>query len=125
MDIYKNLLLNHYHNPINKGKIENCNFDSEILNPSCGDKIAIQAIIEDNIVKKIAFEGSGCIISQATASILVEFCQNKSFEFISKISSEDITKLIGTDLGPTRLKCALLPLKALFMGIENYILFRK
>lgn len=121
MKNYKDLLLKHYHSPSNYGNLKDYNFSCELENLSCSDKISFQAKIEFNIFKKVAFKGNGCIISQATSSLLSDYILNKDIIFVENISKEDILDLIKIDLGPVRLKCALLPLQALILGIKNFI----
>lgn len=112
--------MDYYHNPRNKNTLKDYNFSSEILNPSCGDSVILQAIIENDTVKLMVFNANGCIISQAAASILTEFCTNKTTQELSKISQADILKLIELDLGPKRLRCATLSLETLKKALENY-----
>lgn len=121
MNFYKEKLLDHYKHPRYSGTLKNPDIESEIFNPSCGDQISFQAIVDNGFIKDIAFQGSGCIISQGTASILSEFSVGKTIKEILKLSKDDIIELIGIDLGPTRMRCALLPLEALRQGIERYI----
>ena len=124
MNLYKHELIDHFKNPRNYGKLQNPDFDSEVLNPSCGDQISFQALVDNNVIKEIAFQGNGCVISQATASLLSEFCKGQSLETIKNLSKDDILTLIGIDLGPTRLRCGLLSLEALHRGINFYSIKR-
>lgn len=118
--MYNKFLLKHYHSPVNIGTLENYNFISELTNFSCSDKIIFQAQIESDVFKKIAFNGQGCILSQATASILTEYILDKDLKFVEDITQETILKLIQVDLGPMRLKCAMLSLEAIKLGIRQY-----
>ena len=130
MDIYKAQLLDHYRAPRNRGLLPAPDFASQACNPSCGDSVSIQGCVggdgtgdgvEDRvIVTVLAFQGSGCVISQATASLLTEYAMGKSFDEILGITTERILELVGMQLGPTRLKCALLPLDALKQALEQY-----
>lgn len=119
MSLYKKKLFEHYQNPRNHGVIEGYNFKAELTNFSCGDSVLFQALVNNNYFEKIAFQGQGCIISQATASMLTEYIINKDFDFVKNLSKEDILNMIELDLGSMRLKCALLPLEALNIGINN------
>lgn len=118
--MYNEELLDHFKYPCNKKKLESPCFAFDKDNPSCGDQIAIEGIIVNNVVSDLGFNGKGCVISQATASILTAACINKSVEDVLALSADDITKLIQISLGPNRLKCALLSLEVLQKGIINY-----
>ena len=120
MKFYKELLMDHFQNPRNKGRLENPDFAIAQYNPSCGDKIAVEGVVQDGILTQLAFEGSGCVVSQATASLLSEFCIGKPIDEILGLEKEDLTKIIGMQLGPTRMKCALLSLMAIKDGILEY-----
>jgi len=111
--------MDHFRNPRNYGTLEYPDFSSGEYNPSCGDAIAIQGIIKDDRIFKIAFTGKGCVISQAAASMLLEYCIGKTIDEIDAFDAHTMQELLGISLGPVRLKCALLPLHALKKGIEN------
>ena len=117
MNIYKELLLEHYRNPRNRGNLDGADFSSQEFNPSCGDRIIFQGKVQDGIISELWFTGHGCVISQATASLLIEHSCNKSVDSAKILSADDIKSMLGTELGPTRLKCALLPLQALQKGL--------
>lgn len=113
MDIYAENILDHYRNPRNFGRLKNPTLTVSEINFSCGDKEEIDLKIEDGIIKDIAFRGEGCAISRASASLLTEKLKGKSLKEIKKIGKNQILKLLGIELGPLRLKCALLPLNAI------------
>ncbi len=120
--IYQELLLEHYKYPYNKCKLtEQASFSTEQYNPSCGDSISMEGVVVNNILTKLCFQGKGCVISQATASILVEQSENKTVDELLALTPEDITSLVNIELGPVRMKCALLPLQALQDGIKKYL----
>lgn len=116
---YHTLLYEHYRNPRYKGTLAQCTFESGTYNPSCGDVVLFQGIVVDNQLMQVAFDGKGCVISMATASLLSEHVLTKSLEEIAALGTQDILTLIGMPLGPTRLRCALLPLEALQKGLKN------
>ena len=118
--LYQEQLNDHYRTPRNRGRIDSPSFSSGQYNPSCGDTVLIEGLIQGDVVTRVLFDGSGCVISQATASLLTEKVIGLSCDAIGKMDSETITNLIGMALGPVRLKCALLPLLALQAGIVNY-----
>ncbi|NOJ28544.1 MAG: SUF system NifU family Fe-S cluster assembly protein [Nitrososphaeraceae archaeon] len=120
-DIYREIILDHYRNPRNKGKIENPDVSIHDSNPLCGDEIDMFLKVDNDNVKDIKFDGKGCAICLASASMLTEMVINKPLTKAKEISKEDILENIGlTNLGPTRIKCALLSLKVLKMGMVKY-----
>ena len=120
-DIYREIILDHYRNPRNKGRISDADVSFHDSNPLCGDEIDIHLKVEDNIVKDIKFEGRGCAISQASASMLTEMVMNKPLTSVKELGKDDILENIGlVNLGPARIKCALLSLKVLKMSMVEY-----
>jgi nitrogen fixation NifU-like protein len=120
-DIYREIILDHYRNPRNKGRISNADVSFHDSNPLCGDEIDMHLKVEDDIVKDIKFEGRGCAISQASASMLTEMVMNKSLTSVKELDKDDILENIGlVNLGPARIKCALLSLKVLKMSMVKY-----
>ena len=122
---YQKVLMEQFKNPNHKKEVASPDFSSGKDNPSCGDKISIAGKIADGVVTDIGFQGSGCVVSVATASLLMENCLGKSLEEILSLTKDDILKMIGMELGPNRLRCALLPLEALQKGILDYQQERK
>lgn len=119
MDIYQAELMDHYQHPRHKGRLEHPDFDVQQYNPSCGDAIAMQGVCREGKLIAIAFEGKGCVISQAAASMLCEYALTKSIAELMVLDKEDVRKLIKIPLGPVRLKCALLALYALKDGLAQ------
>ncbi|MFA6017271.1 MAG: SUF system NifU family Fe-S cluster assembly protein [Patescibacteria group bacterium] len=113
MNIYQDIILDHYHHPHNKGKISHPSNSVLTNNPLCGDKIEMMVVYDRDKVKEIKFHGEGCVISQASASMLTDYAKNKSKHELKKLDSKFIIKMIGIDLGMNRIKCAVLPLEAL------------
>ena len=120
MKFYKEFLMDHYKNPRNRGTIEKPDFSTVQYNPSCGDSISIQGRIEKGVLTTLVFVGKGCVISQATASILTDFCLGKNIDEVLALDKDDLLEIIGMDFGPTRIKCVLLSLVALKDGIWEY-----
>lgn len=113
-NIYHETLRDHYLSPRNRGTLTDCNIQSGVQNPSCGDSVNIQGYVDqEQILRKIVFEGNGCIISQAAASLITEYVKNKSLQEIQAITTDEIRALVGIELGPTRLRCAFLTLEAI------------
>jgi len=121
-DIYREIILDYYRNPRNYGKIENPDISKHDSNPLCGDELEMHINIKDNKVSDVKFSGKGCAISQASASMLTELIMGKDFDYVKKLTKEDILENLGLpDLGPARIKCALLSLKVLKYGIYSYL----
>ena len=120
MDFYKDELLDHYRFARNRGTLLQPDFSSGQYNPSCGDQVSMQARIANGYLVAIAFQGSGCVISQACASMVTELVKDKAVSYLESLTSKDIQELLGIQLGPTRLKCALLSLYALQEGLREY-----
>ena len=118
---YQKILMDHFKNPRNKKEIKKPSFSSGEDNPSCGDKVLMTGVIDGKIITDIAFEGTGCVISMALASMLTEKCMGKTVKEALELTKSDILEMIGLELGPNRLKCALLPLEALHKGILKYL----
>lgn len=116
-DLYREIILDHYKNPRHKGTLDPHDFSFEDENPLCGDKIRIDVRLdEDRRVKEVAFNGRGCAISQASASMLTEAILGKSLDEVKQLTKDDVLEMLGIELGPVRLKCALLSLKVLKAG---------
>lgn len=115
------LLRDHYASPRNKGMLASPSFLSEQYNPSCGDKVQFSGLIRNSIVEQLMFEGQGCVISVATASLLTTVALGKSISDILSYDATFIQDLICLQLGPVRLKCALLSLTALQQGLTQYV----
>ncbi len=116
-DMYREVILDHYKNPRNFGTLDPADISYEDDNPLCGDKIRIDLRLdENNRIKEVAFSGHGCAISQASASMLTEEILGKTLDEVKQFGKEQILELLGIELGPVRLKCALLSLKVLKAG---------
>lgn len=117
MDMYRELILDHYQNPRNWKLVEDPDIDYEEDNPLCGDHLRLTVKLDENQqVVAVGWEGEGCAISQASASMLGEEMLGKSLEELRHFSKEDILELLGIPISPVRLKCALLSLKVLKAG---------
>lgn len=113
MNLYQDIILDHYHHPRNKGTIDQPDCSVMTNNPLCGDKIEMTVTFDKDKIKEIKFSGEGCVISQASASMLTDYAKNKSKQELKKLDSKFIIKMLGIDLGVNRIKCAVLPLEAL------------
>jgi nitrogen fixation protein NifU and related proteins len=109
-DLYRDYILEHYRHPHNFGVLDTSTVSYEGANPLCGDRITMMLDVEDGIVKDVAFTGRGCAISQASASLLTDEIRGKPVAEVEKMTPDDLLDLIGVDISPARLKCALLSL---------------
>ncbi len=116
-DIYRQNILDHYQSPRNFGTLEHPDISAEDSNPLCGDVIRIDLKIQDGKVADVRFTGKGCSISRAAASMLTEEIRGKSLEEVKRIGKDEVLEMLGIELGPVRLKCALLALKTLKVGV--------
>jgi nitrogen fixation NifU-like protein len=117
MDYYREYILDHYRNPRNYGKLEEPDVHCEDSNPLCGDQLAMDMLIEDNHVKAIRFQGRGCAISQASASMLSEMIEGKTVEEVIALGKDDVLDELGIPISPARTKCAFLALRVLHRGL--------
>ncbi|HEX9612899.1 MAG TPA: SUF system NifU family Fe-S cluster assembly protein [Candidatus Bathyarchaeia archaeon] len=120
--VYSEIILDYYRHPRNKGTLDHPQISAKDSNPLCGDIIEMQLELDkNNSVKEVRFNGQGCAISQASASMLTELVKGKTLDDARKISKDEILSLIGGQLSAVRLKCALLSLKVLKTGVYNYL----
>jgi nitrogen fixation NifU-like protein len=118
MDLYLENIIDHGQNPRNFGEpLAPADIDYQDDNPFCGDMLHLTAQLDDNgRVKAIRWEGHGCTISQAAASILGEEIIGKTLDELKALNRDQLLELLGIELSPTRLKCALLSLKVVKSG---------
>jgi len=117
-DLYREVIIEHYKNPGYRGHLEPHDIQFEDSNPLCGDHIEVTLQVDANgNVADARFDGRGCAISQASADLLMESIIGKPIEEVKQLNKEHILDLLGIDLGPVRLKCALLSLKVLKAGV--------
>lgn len=117
-DLYREVIIEHYKNPGYRGRLDPHDIQFADNNPLCGDHIEITLqTAEDGTVKDARFDGHGCAISQASADLLMETIIGKPVEDVKKLNKQDVLDMLGIDLGPVRLKCALLSLKVLKAGV--------
>ncbi|MCM2325631.1 MAG: SUF system NifU family Fe-S cluster assembly protein [Candidatus Woesearchaeota archaeon] len=121
LDIYKENILEHYENPKNFGNMKDPDVKSHDTNPLCGDSFDFEFRIKDDMVKEVKFHGHGCAISTASASMLTEKIIGMSLEDIKKLDEHTVKDLVGIELSHVRIKCAMLPLKVIKLGVYDYI----
>lgn len=113
MSIYKELILDHYKNPRNQSIIAKPDKKTVVHNLLCGDRIEMYVVFDNDRIKKISYNASGCVISKASASLLSEYAYKKTKDQLRKLDKAFIINMLGIQLGPNRVKCALLALEAL------------
>ena len=116
-DLYREVILDHYRNPRNKGTLDPADYSYEDTNPLCGDEVRIDVRVADDRVADIKFSGRGCAISQAAASILTEMVHGRPLAEVKALTKDDLLDELGIPVSPARMKCALLGLKVLKAGI--------
>ena len=115
------IILDHYKNPHNKGKVAHPALQNREKNPSCGDEIEITATLDtEQKIQEIKFDGHGCAISQASISMLTDELKGKSFQEIMKMEKQNVLALLGIDVAPLRIKCAMLGLRVLQRSILKH-----
>ncbi len=121
-DIYHEMIIDYYRNPLNFGKIENPDVTYHDSNPLCGDSIDIDLKVDGNCVSDIKFHGKGCAICMACTSVLTEMVKGKDITEVRKIVKDDILSELGLEsLQAVRIKCALLSLKVLKYALYTYL----
>jgi len=117
-DFYREEILEHYTHPHHYGRLEHPDISHEESNPLCGDRVRFDIELDGDgqTVKDVRFSGVGCAISKASASMLSDLIIGKTLEEVRKLTNQDVLDELGIDLGPVRLKCALLPLKVIKAG---------
>lgn len=120
-DLYREQLLDHYHNPNNFGALESPDIDIEMDNPTCGDMIHLTALLDDeDRITKVMFEGEGCVVSMAAASMLTEALVGKGPAEVASMGLGEIQEMMGgITLSMGRVKCALLALNAMKEGLRE------
>jgi len=132
-NLYKEIVLDHYQRPRNRGELENADLEEHLNNPLCGDEVTVYANLRDDEIAEVAFIGRGCAISQASASMLAERLQGKSREeaeaeiaaFLEMMRTEeneelgDLAALKGIIQTPNRIRCATLAWDAFKRGLEG------
>src|SRR2546425_9555258 len=134
-DLYQQVILDHSKSPRNFHKLENANRTAQGHNPLCGDNYTIYALVDGDVIKDLSFQGSGCAISKASASILTDTLKGKTkaevkalFDKVrdmvttGNVNGDDIGKLAvfaGVHKFPARVKCAILPWHAVVAAVEG------
>jgi nitrogen fixation NifU-like protein len=122
-DMYRERILDHYKNPRNYGEIEDADFSHHGENPMCGDEIRMDVKLDDDgeTIAGVSFEGDGCAISQASASILTGELRGMTLDELREMDRDDVMDMLGVDISPMRVKCAVLAEKVAQDGAEIYL----
>lgn len=117
-NFYREEILEHYTHPHHYGTLDDPDITHEENNPLCGDRIRFDIELEEDgaTIKDVGFSAVGCAISKASASMLSDLLVGRTLEEVRELDKEDLLDELGIDLGPVRLKCALLPLKVVKVG---------
>jgi nitrogen fixation NifU-like protein len=135
-DLYQEMVVDHSRRPRNFRRLENVTHQAEGFNPLCGDKVNVYVDVDGGVVRDVSFEGEGCAISKASASLMTESIKGKSEAEVKKLFSRFRDLVTGkvdgdpTELGklavfsglrgfPTRVKCATLPWHTLRAALEQ------
>lgn len=136
-ELYRRVIMDHYQSPRNRGRIEQDAVTVNLNNPTCGDRVSLQMRIQDGKIEEARFEGEGCSISMASASMMTEAVKGievkKAISLVDLFSEmmqgkevdleqfplEDIEALMGVAKFPARIKCATLAWKAMEKGLKN------
>jgi len=121
-DMYRQQILDHYQNPRNYGTLEDPDFSHTGENPMCGDTLTLDVDLGDDgeSIEHVAFRGEGCAISQASASMLTERLRGSTLEELADLDRDDVVDMLGVDISPMRIKCAVLGEKVAQDGAAIY-----
>lgn len=120
MNIYQENILDHYRNPRHYRTLASPSFTIDEHNPFCGDQLHFEGRIEDGKLEELTFQGGGCAISMAAASMLAEHVQGKPVAEIRDFSDAEMLEHLGVPLSPTRTKCGLLAISGVRRGLKQY-----
>jgi nitrogen fixation NifU-like protein len=114
-NLYRDFILEHYKHPHNKGYLDPHDLHFADSNPTCGDEMSmtLRLDVAGTAIADVAFDGRGCAISQASASILTDGLRGQSLDEVKAMNPKDLLDELGVPIGPARLKCALLSYKVL------------
>ena len=120
-EIYKEVILDYYRHPRNFGTLPHPDMISHDVNTSCGDEVTMQVLVKDDRIGNIRFTGKGCAICIASSSMLTEHALGKTLDEVSRFTKDDVLNLISIPISCVRLKCALLGLKVLKLGVYQFL----
>jgi nitrogen fixation NifU-like protein len=118
--LYSEVILDHFRHPRNYGSLPAPDIIYEDLNPLCGDRIRIELQLNHDVIAAARFKGDACAISMAAASLLTELIVGTDLAQVEAISNDKLIASLESDIQPTRVQCALLPLEVLRQGVKNF-----
>jgi nitrogen fixation NifU-like protein len=118
-DFYRENILDHYKNPRNAGHLDAPAATAEGVNPLCGDELSIELEVDDGVVTDVRYNGRGCAISQAAASMLSETIVGRRVDELSSVGKDEVLEELGIPLSPIRLKCAMLSVGVLKVALNQ------
>jgi len=121
-DMYRQQILDHYKNPRNYGELEDPTYSHVGHNTSCGDELTfyVSLVDDDETIESAAFTGDGCAISQASASLLSQELPGMTLDEVEDLDREDVLDILGIEVTPMRIKCAVLAEKVVQDGAKIY-----
>ena len=119
-ELYRENILDHYKHPRNAGRLEDAALSARELNPTCGDSIELTLKLDAcDRVEDVKFEGRGCAVSMASVSMLTERIKGRPLADVLALGEKDILALLGIEVGPMRMKCAMLSLRTLKTALAS------
>jgi len=116
--MYREHILELYKHPSNFGELLNPTNEHTEINSYCGDEITVQLMVKNGKIEDVKFNGSGCVISMVSSSLLTDKIKGMKIKEVKKLDIEDMLKLLKISVNPARLKCVLLPLDAVKISLK-------
>ena len=117
--MYRELILEEYKHPQNKGTLPHPTNTAHVRNPLCGDELTVTLIVKNDVINDVKFQGVGCAISQASASLFTEHIKRKTVDEVLAMDEQEIIALLGFAPNPMRMKCAVLALRGVANALEK------
>jgi nitrogen fixation NifU-like protein len=124
-NLYREEILEHYHDPLHFGRLKKFDLSSKLSNPFCGDEIEVFVQKKKGLVQDVSFIGKGCAISIAASSMLTDFVKGKTLSELTRFTDKDMLDLLNIEVSETRKKCALLSLVALKDALRSEVKSQK
>ena len=125
-EMYRENILDHGMNPRNEGVLDHPTIDHQVDNPLCGDQLRLTLRVDEvDVIREVGWQGRGCAVSQAAASMLGEEIIGKTVEEVKTLTPDDVYQMLGIPISQNRVKCALLGLKALHVSLHGLNFWRE